>query len=247
MIIDAFILAYNEERILPLVLRHYKKFCRNIYVLDNMSTDNTPNIIKEFGAHHVQWENPEGIDERVYLELKQDVYRKLTNRDQDWVIVVDADEVIYHPDLINVLKNYKSQGITSPKTIGLEMLDITFPKPEMDIISQGPNVAVKKENLCKRCIFNPKIDMVWDVGCHPSNVGEKLAHDVLGFKSSDDALIQMRHYKWLDFEYVWNRYQSYGSRLSNWNKSMKLGYHYLKSKSELELEYKQLWDRSEKL
>jgi len=47
MTIDVFTTCYNEEIILPYFIRHYKQFARNITIYDNMSTDNSINIIEE--------------------------------------------------------------------------------------------------------------------------------------------------------------------------------------------------------
>jgi glycosyltransferase involved in cell wall biosynthesis len=46
MKIWAYAICWNEEVMLPYYLKHYEKFCEKIIIYDNMSTDNSRNIIK---------------------------------------------------------------------------------------------------------------------------------------------------------------------------------------------------------
>jgi len=48
MKIHAYIIAWNEEKILPFTLDYYSKFCEKIYIYDNMSTDNSDKIYKKY-------------------------------------------------------------------------------------------------------------------------------------------------------------------------------------------------------
>ena len=48
MKIHAYIIAYNEEKLLPFTLDYYSTFCEKIFVYDNMSTDSSDNIYKKY-------------------------------------------------------------------------------------------------------------------------------------------------------------------------------------------------------
>ena len=84
MLIDAHILAWNEERILPYTLDHYSSFCRNIYVYDNMSTDGSDEIYKKYDKVKViKWDSGDKINELNYVNIKSSGYREYP-RDRDW-------------------------------------------------------------------------------------------------------------------------------------------------------------------
>lgn len=234
-IIDVYCISYNEEKIIPYFVEHYSKFCRNITIFDNESTDNTVNVAKKISNKVIikSWNNNNFIDERVYLDIKQSC--RYLSQDADFVIVVDADEFLYIPE--GYLDKCKQHGITLPKVTGYEMLHDSF-----DFASEISQITkkVKKDNLGKRCIFNPSIDMRWDVGCHPSEHGNKLINTIQGIVEDNDCSIILKHYKWINLNYVINRYKSYSSRLSEFNKNLKLGFHYLKSDEEIKQEFSDL-------
>ena len=67
MIIDVFAICYNEEIILPYFLKHYKKFVRNITVYDNMSTDNSVNIMNEHGVKVIRFNTKGKFEESLFF------------------------------------------------------------------------------------------------------------------------------------------------------------------------------------
>ena len=61
MKIHAYIIAWNEEKILPFTLDHYSQFCEKIYVYDNMSTDGSDQIYEKYDKVVVKkWQTPDG-------------------------------------------------------------------------------------------------------------------------------------------------------------------------------------------
>jgi len=234
MIIDVHCISYNEEKIIPYFVKHYEKFCRKIYVWDNYSTDATIEMAKSL-SNKVEvnsWYADDKMNDFLHIELKQSFRTK--SLDADFVIVVDCDEFL-EVDL-DYLMECKKNKVTIPKVIGIEMFSNSFNfKSSIDSVQHG----LIKPNLAKRCIFNPVIHMKWDVGCHPSQRGNQLLA-TLGGKEDKKANCFMKHYKWVNLDYVIERYRSYGSRLSNENKKYGLGFHYLKSESDIRLEYKNI-------
>ena len=78
MLIDAHIIAWNEERILPYTLDHYSEFCRKIYVYDNMSTDSSDEIYKQYPKVQViKWDSGDEINELNYVKIKSEGYKQL--------------------------------------------------------------------------------------------------------------------------------------------------------------------------
>jgi hypothetical protein len=107
MIIHAHILAFNEEKILPFTLDYYSSFCKKIFVYDNMSTDNSDNIYKEYPKVIVKkWNSNNEINELNYIEIKNTAYKISRVDKADWVIVCDMDEFIYARKDFKTIKQY---------------------------------------------------------------------------------------------------------------------------------------------
>ena len=102
-IIHCYFLCYNEENILPHLLRYYSDFCEKVFIMDNMSTDNSHEIIKTFEkAEIIPYNSNNELRDDVYLMLKNNLWKK-SRGVADYVIVGDADEFIYHPNLLVTL------------------------------------------------------------------------------------------------------------------------------------------------
>jgi len=220
MLIDAHILAWNEERILPYTLDHYSSFCRNIYIYDNMSTDGSDEIYKKYDKVKViKWDSKDEINELNYVRLKSSGYREYSS-DCDWVIVCDCDEFLYHPDLLPRLKKYKEHGVTVPKISGHDMVSESFPAYSgdklTDIVKTGSQIY---DVMCKSIIFDPKLKVTYGIGGH--------SFTAPGMIISEDRDLKLLHYKFLGFDYVESLYEARAERLSEFNKANKFGEHYL--------------------
>ena len=95
MNIDIVILAYNEERMLPYMLRHYQTFARRIRVYDGRSTDRTRAIAMAMGAEVIDWDTKDCLNDQMALELKNSCWK---GSDADWIGLFDADELLYFPN-----------------------------------------------------------------------------------------------------------------------------------------------------
>jgi hypothetical protein len=221
MKIHVYIIAYNEEKILPFTLDYYSTFCEKIFVYDNMSTDSSDEIYKKYDKVKViKWDSGNEINEVNYIKIKSEEYKKYsTNSDVDWVMTIDCDEFIYHPNLIEKLKEYKESGVTVVKTSGHEMVSESFPKYDGELLPNKIKIGSDKmPMLSKSIIFVPNIDIKFGVGAH-------------SFKSNNTILsvndeIKILHYKGLGKEYVTNIYNERFKRLSKLNKENNWGSHY---------------------
>lgn len=221
MKIHAHILAWNEECILPFTLDHYSRFCEQIFVYDNMSTDGSDEVYKQYdNVVVVKWSGPEAneINEQYYLELKNNQYKK-RSRDCDWVVVCDCDEFVYHPELLQQLEFYKNNKIDVPKIDGHDMYADVFPPYDGKLLVNKVKIGSETYSpMCKNIIFNPKIDVRFGIGAH--------SFQAPGARFSDTAEIKLLHYKFLGKDYVTQRYNMMRERLSEFNKKHKFGEHY---------------------
>jgi hypothetical protein len=222
MKIHAYIIAWNEERILPFTLDHYSQFCEKIYVYDNMSTDGSDEIYKKYDKVVVKkWQTPDKKYNQAIVdhEIKSNIYKQSRKQNVDWVIVCDCDEFLYHENLLEKLKQYKEQGITMPKIDGHDMFSENFPEYDGGLLTDKVKIGSKTYDvMCKNIIFNPVLDVLYSYGSHSVNAPKAIF--------SNESEIKLLHYKFLGKEYVNWRYNNLSSQLSDFNIKNNLGGHW---------------------
>lgn len=210
MKVHVYLLCYNEENIIRNVLDYYLRFCTKVFILDNMSTDSSVDIAKSFGdkVEVISWESGDKIDESLYVRIKTRYYKefsreggKYTREIADWVISCDMDELLYHPDILGVLSQYKKMGVTVPQITGFNMVGDNELVPSKGILSQYSE-AVRKEEFDKRIIFAPEFDMAYSYGCHPNGVGFEYMKNSFGYKTSNKFELALLHYKFIGERWV---------------------------------------------
>jgi len=159
-----FILCYNEEVLLPHTIAHYRANIPDCHIIiyDNMSTDNSVKIAKEFGCAVIQWES-DGIDDHKYLKIKNNCWRHIKN---GWVICIDMDEWLCITD-DELLEEYL-KGTTVLKIKGVNMVGnsktISLEDINLHSLKFGVNYILESKKLC---FFVPDIKSVkYTVGAH---------------------------------------------------------------------------------
>jgi len=216
-IIHVYTIFYNEEIILPYLLRHYD-FAEKIVCFDNQSTDRSPDIVDSHPqTERIVFDTDGQLFDSIHVRLKGE-YRK-SRGIADWVICVDADEFIYHPDLINLLIEYRKQGITYPKIDGFEMVADDLPTTKGQIYEEIKN-GFPNEGYGKRVVFDPMLEIKFDAGCHRAIVeGNKV--------ESEKPEIKLLHYRFLGKKFFVQRSIERKARVSEENKKAGWGTHYL--------------------
>ena len=161
--------SYNSADFMPYFVRHYGDADR-IVIYDNGSTD----ISKEYAlTHHCEIRDyacltGNTIRDDVLTVLKNNSWKEACGK-AEWVIVVDLDEFLYHPQLEEKLAEYKKEGITIPLATGYEMVSSVFPVADdhsrlTDIVKMGR----RNDMYSKWVIFDPnKIeDIDYRLGSH---------------------------------------------------------------------------------
>lgn len=236
MRIHAHVLTWNEEVQLPITLRHYQRFCEKIFIYDNESTDKTREIaIKADKTELLTYPTNNKFDDMANAYVKSQAWK--TSIDiADWVIVVDCDELVWHPDIHNYLAKMKEEQATiiSPQwwnMIGTDLpgFDNEFPMGQ-------------KHPFGKPVVFDPS--MILEINYYPG------AHECkpMGYinRVTDDA-IKTLHYKHHSLEYVLTRYDIYRQRMSEINLKAKFGNHYFEENAVREENFKELLRNAEAL
>lgn len=232
--VDVFTMAYNEEKVLPHFIKHYKQFCRNITLYNNCSTDSTVQICKDNNVKVIDTGLDE-INDLEFLRIKENCY---LSSDADYVIVVDPDEFVYHPDMTKLLEEYKLKNITIPKTRGYTMAT-NDGYPNNGFLVDKIKTGIISIDYAKRSLFSPKLKIHWHAGMHRIISLEGPA------KESEQQDISILHYKFIDRKEIHDKKIVYAKRMSQFNKKNSLGtYYYNYDRDETEKWFQDHVDRA---
>lgn len=211
MKIEVYCLANNEERMMPYFMRHYTQFAK-VIILENNSTDRTVEIAKSMGATIWAYDVPDVIDDQWYIDVKNSCWKASR---ADWVIICDADEFVYHPNIVNILKDTDAT-IFTPQLFN--MFSNKFPTTEGQIYEE---VNRGKSGGGKMNLFRPsEIKQInYQPGCHVACPEGNVRHN----PNSEIITLHMRN---LSKEYLIERNGRSARRLSPLNQQMRWGWHF---------------------
>ncbi len=152
MSIEVHIIAFNEERMMPYTLRHYTSFASRIVVHDGGSTDRTHAICAEYEAEVKNFPT-DGVNDKLFKELKETCWKGTA---ADWVICVDADELVYFPGgVFDTLSAYDKAGLPVATPRGYEMFSDNLPVSDRQIYDEVKMGAPDPEWYSKKVLFSP--------------------------------------------------------------------------------------------
>jgi glycosyltransferase involved in cell wall biosynthesis len=221
MKIEVYGICWNEEILMPHFLKHYGEFADKIYLYDNGSTDETLQIIKECPQANVkQFNTNNKIRDDAYLVIKNHCWK---NSNADYVIIVDTDEFLYHPDIRSYLKEYSHYDVFAPSY--WDMIVNHIPQSD-EILTETAKRGLRQPRSPKMVIFKPKIEAInYFPGCHAAQPATQ--------KLLRNNELKTLHYRYFTADHLVERFKVYSKRLSNFNKLHKLGYHYLTPEAKL--------------
>lgn len=230
MKIHAFILTWNEQDIIGLVIKHYQKLCDKITILDNHSSDHTATIAKDLGCEVQKFGN-KFFDDAENMKIKNECWKR---SDADWVIVCDCDEVLLLPRT----GVRPSEKATIFKTQGWQIMSEQMPKEDLLEITNG----YPFNNYSKNIIFNPK--EISEINYNP---GSHRCNPVGNVVWSEETLYVL-HYKHIGgVERTIKRYKEYSKRMSKNNRKNGWGIHYNQTPARLRQEWEERMIKSKPL
>lgn len=225
--IETFLISWNEKDRIKETVKHYSQFGKvNLY--DNYSDDGTPEIADKLGAF-VQTFGKKGVlDDKEYLKIKNNVWK---NSSADYVIVCDVDEILKVD--VKILQREHKKGVTIFNTFGWNVFSKTFTRNWINV-----NTGVYDPNFSKKIIFSPKLQGInYVYGCHECRPQGDIRFS--------DTILPLFHFRNLDCDKLIQRHKEYRKRMSDFNKKLRLGYHYLTEETKKRKEWKDLLEKSE--
>jgi hypothetical protein len=234
--ITIYTLTYNEEVMIEFFIQHYRKKFPNciINIYDNESTDNTIKIAKSYDCNIITYNTNNTLSDSVYLNIKNNCWKNATT---DWVLICDCDELleINQDNLLDEINN----NTTIIQTEGFDMINVS--DDPTNIVLTDIKHGVRNQLYDKKVLFNKtKINEInYQPGCH-------LATPIGGVINSK-KIYKLLHYKYINLNYIINRYRLFNSRLSNENRIKKWGIQYTYEESTIIENFNELKSKSEKI
>lgn len=205
MKVEIYVIAYNEEVMLPFFIKHYQNNfpgCK-IVVYDNRSTDDTRKIAHYHGCEIRDLFTHDKMDDFTHMLIKNNVWKESNT---DWVFCLDADEIcnLNKDDL----KEIDEQGCNLVTFKGYEMFGDTY-KPEK-CYTGVESVGYSKPVLFKKSDFK---EINYSAGAHSC---DPIMQDNVVL-SNNYQNFNLFHFKWWNWHYGLDRAKLLAARQSEEN------------------------------
>jgi hypothetical protein len=214
-------LCWNEERMLPYFFRHYDPVVDRYFISDNGSTDRSRDLL---AAHRKVVLGEFRVTGGSFVAAATAHYNQCWKQSRgaaDWVIIVNVDEHVHHPDLRAYLESCKRSGVTILRPDGYNMVADRWPSSRKPLWRTVP-YGMRDPIWDKPQIFDPnRIDEInFTEGRHSASpTGEVL------FPRTERA--RMLHYKYLGVDYLVRRHAELRARFPTADFERGWGYQYL--------------------
>ncbi len=231
MIIHIYSLCWNEERMLSYYFQHYNSIADHFYIFDDASTDASLEILGKYPKVEIDrfHKQPDSLVASA-AKFNDNIWKRSRNK-ADWVIICSMDEHLYHPDLLNYLKQCQEAGITAIPAEGYQMVSDSFPESDKrlcDLITCG----MRYKKMDKLCIFNP--DAIEETNFIPGRHKANPSGCVVFPKKQD---LKLLHYKYLGLDYLITRYAELRTGLCRIDLEKRWGHQYLLDRKKIEKDF----------
>ena len=219
---------WNEAAMLPFFLRHYAAFARTLNLYDNESTDRSLDIIDAFRQSHPDvtinvrtFDSGDRLRDDYIINKKNHAWKECAGRPVDWVVIVDVDEFIHHPNLPAELQRLRREEYTAVFCVGYDMVADEGPRAEEPVpLTSLVRRGRFSENYSKCTVIDPNAvtSINYTVGSHACTPKGRV-------KIHADNAFKLRHYKALGLDNRILRRRQIRARLSEVNRHNDWGYH----------------------
>lgn len=186
---------------LDFFFRHYDGLVSRYFFYDDGSDDGTLDYLSRRSDVELCEKVERNPDSYVLENLM--VHERGWHRSRgeaDWVIIVDIDEHIHHPDLPRYLNAQTEAGVTAIPALGMQMLSTSYPAPDLRLIDNLHRGAPWKQ-MSKLALIRP--DEIETVGF---TVGRHTAAPTGNLRYPDKDELLLAHYKYLGLEFTARRH-----------------------------------------
>ena len=220
MNITIYVITFNEEYVLPFFIKWYRDRFPNckIVVYDNYSTDNTVKIALENNCEVIPYDTNNQLSDSKYLEIKNNCWK---NAETDWVLIADCDE------LLDIKLEDLNTNCTLFKAKGYNMCNVEELSNVLDI-----KHGIEAEQYDKVLCFNKRYikEINYSPGCHNcSPLGDVL----YSYKTP-----KLLHMKFINEDYMVDRYKMFKNRMSEENIKKGWGVQYTNTEEIIRRDYK---------
>ena len=202
MRLDLYTTCWNDARMLEFFFRHYDQFVQRYVVYDDGSTDGSLDILRAHPRVEVRRFQRDKTNSFVLAEqrLSNQCWKESRGR-ADWVLVLDVDEHLLHPDFLEYLSGCRNARVTIVPALGFQMMTTRFPSTT-DRLSEVYVRGAPWIQMCKCSVFDP--DEIDEINFTPGRHRVEPSGNVRAPRS--DELLNL-HYKYLGFEYTVARHR----------------------------------------
>ena len=168
MKIEAYIICWNEARILPWVLQYWLAAgIDKLIVYDNGSDDRTLDILREFPltieVH--PYDSGGEANDWIYRDIKCNCWK---GSDADWVFVGDTDEVLFTPIRLKDYLKDITAPVLQPCLYQLAAWALPTLDPARGLLHTYPDIRLQQLGPNKVNLFQPSMvsDMQYGLGAH---------------------------------------------------------------------------------
>ena len=166
MQVNIFLLCFNEQVLLPRVIKHYKTNLPNckITVYDNESTDNSVKIATDLGCQVISFGSNGMNKMEELMKIKNHAWKSINS---GWIIMADMDEFlcVKEQDLVDE----QSKGTNVLNVLGYEMIGESQCKYLCDIhdLHDIKKYVINHGESKTLCFLRDEIDeMNYSFGAH---------------------------------------------------------------------------------
>lgn len=205
---------------LPYFFRHYDSIVDRYFICDNGSTDRSRDLL---AANRNVVLGEFRIDGGSFVQAATNHYNQCWKQSRgaaDWVIVVNVDEHVYHPDLRGYLQACTTNGVSILRPEGYNMVADGWP-PSRQPLWKTVRHGMRDPIWDKPQVFDPNRiqEIDFSPGRHAASpIGEAV------FPRNERA--RLLHYKYLGADYLLRRHAELRARIPAADLERGWGYQY---------------------